>query len=305
MAVLGCLFRNGDLDRRRAGRPRARPAAEHDPHGQRPRGGRLRRHAGPTRPTAARSWSCSPSRAARRSWPTAPAATPGWPGASASSPPRSAPLLRAAPLLDPRHRRLTATHDRLKADLEPHVPRPPQPQLPALRAGSLVSNTGTWMQRVAQDWLVLRLTDGSGAALGITTGLQFLPVLLLSPYAGVIADRFPKRRLLQLTQLTMAAGLAGPRPARGHRRRPGLAGLRDRLPLRHRLRLRRPGPPVVRLRDGRRRRPHQRRRPQLRHLQRRPDHRPGRRRPDDRRARRRRLGHRLGDPDQRRCRTAR
>src|SRR4051812_2178490 len=61
------------------------------------------------------------------------------------------------------------------------------------------------MQRVAQDWLVLRLTDGSGAALGITTGLQFLPVLLLSPYAGVIADRFPKRRLLQLTQLTMAA----------------------------------------------------------------------------------------------------
>src|SRR4051794_1218669 len=60
------------------------------------------------------------------------------------------------------------------------------------------------MQRVAQDWLVLRLTGGSGTALGITTGLQFLPVLLLSPYAGVIADRFPKRRLLQLTQVTMA-----------------------------------------------------------------------------------------------------
>ena len=71
-------------------------------------------------------------------------------------------------------------------------------------AGSVVSNTGTWMQRVAQDWLVLQLTHGSGTALGITTGLQFLPVLLLSPYAGVIADRFSKRRLLQLTQLTMA-----------------------------------------------------------------------------------------------------
>jgi MFS family permease len=70
--------------------------------------------------------------------------------------------------------------------------------------GSLISNTGTWMQRVAQDWLVLRLTDGSGTALGITTGLQFLPVLLLSPYAGVVADRFAKRRLLQLTQLMMA-----------------------------------------------------------------------------------------------------
>ncbi|NYD40684.1 MFS transporter [Nocardioides panaciterrulae] len=71
--------------------------------------------------------------------------------------------------------------------------------------GSVVSNTGTWMQRVAQDWLVLELSGQSGTAIGITTGLQFLPVLLLSPYAGVIADRMPKRRLLQLTQLAMAA----------------------------------------------------------------------------------------------------
>jgi MFS family permease len=70
-------------------------------------------------------------------------------------------------------------------------------------AGGVVSNTGTWMQRVAQDWLVLQLT-GSGTALGITIGLQFLPMLLLSPYAGLIADRFPKRRLLQVTQLMMA-----------------------------------------------------------------------------------------------------
>jgi MFS family permease len=69
-------------------------------------------------------------------------------------------------------------------------------------AGSLVSNVGTWMQRIAQDWLILVLT-GSGTALGITTGLQFLPVLLLSPYAGVIADRLPKRRLLQVTQAAM------------------------------------------------------------------------------------------------------
>src|SRR3954454_6640556 len=60
------------------------------------------------------------------------------------------------------------------------------------------------MQRVAQDWLVLQLSHHSGTALGITTGLQFLPVLLLSPYAGAIADRFPKRRLLQITQATMA-----------------------------------------------------------------------------------------------------
>ena len=46
-------------------------------------------------------------------------------------------------------------------------------------AGSVVSNTGTWMQRVAQDWLVLQLPGNSGTALGITTGLQFLPALLL------------------------------------------------------------------------------------------------------------------------------
>ena len=70
-------------------------------------------------------------------------------------------------------------------------------------AGGVVSNTGTWMQRVAQDWMVLQLT-GSGAAIGLTTGLQFLPFLLLSPVAGLVADRIPKRRLLQLTNIGMA-----------------------------------------------------------------------------------------------------
>jgi MFS family permease len=75
-------------------------------------------------------------------------------------------------------------------------------------AGGLVSNTGTWMQRVAQDWLVLQLTANSGAALGITTGLQFLPFLLLGPFSGLIADRVPKQRLLQLTNLGMAAPAA-------------------------------------------------------------------------------------------------
>ncbi|MFC5727538.1 MULTISPECIES: MFS transporter [Nocardioides] len=71
-------------------------------------------------------------------------------------------------------------------------------------AGSLVSHIGTWMQRVAQDWLVLTIPGNGGTALGITTGLQFLPVLLLSPYAGVVADRFSKRRVLQVTQSVMA-----------------------------------------------------------------------------------------------------
>jgi MFS family permease len=67
-------------------------------------------------------------------------------------------------------------------------------------AGSFASNIGTWMQRVAQDWLVLELSGGSGIAVGITTGLQFLPMLLLSPYGGLIADRFHKRQILKVTQ---------------------------------------------------------------------------------------------------------
>jgi MFS family permease len=75
-------------------------------------------------------------------------------------------------------------------------------------SGALVSNVGTWMQRIAQDWLVLTvLTNHSGAAVGITTGLQFLPMLLLGPYAGVLADRYRKRVILLWTQLAM--GLTG------------------------------------------------------------------------------------------------
>ena len=64
--------------------------------------------------------------------------------------------------------------------------------------GSFISNVGTWLQRVAQDWLVLALT-GSAGALGITTGLQFLPILLFSPFAGVLADRYSKRKVLTVT----------------------------------------------------------------------------------------------------------
>jgi MFS family permease len=69
--------------------------------------------------------------------------------------------------------------------------------------GAVISNTGTWMSRIAQDWLVLSLT-GSSTAVGITTALQFLPMLLFGLYGGVIADRFPKRRILLITQSAMA-----------------------------------------------------------------------------------------------------
>lgn len=66
-------------------------------------------------------------------------------------------------------------------------------------AGQTVSLVGTWMQVVAQSWLVLQLT-GSGALLGLVAAAQFLPVLLLGPYGGLVADRADKRRLLLGTQ---------------------------------------------------------------------------------------------------------
>ena len=76
--------------------------------------------------------------------------------------------------------------------------------------GAFVSNIGTWMGRVAQDWLVLtELTRHSSSALGIVTGLQFLPFLLLAPWTGVVADRFAKRRLLAVTQTALALSSLG------------------------------------------------------------------------------------------------
>jgi len=58
---------------------------------------------------------------------------------------------------------------------------------------------GTWMQRIGQSWLVLSLT-GSGTAVGLVVAFQYLPVLILGPYGGVIADRFEKRKVLFFTQ---------------------------------------------------------------------------------------------------------
>jgi len=77
-------------------------------------------------------------------------------------------------------------------------------------AGALVANVGTWMQRVAQDWLVLtQLSDNSGVAVGITTALQFAPVLFLSAWAGLLADRVDRRKLLMATQGGMGLLAAG------------------------------------------------------------------------------------------------
>ena len=65
--------------------------------------------------------------------------------------------------------------------------------------GQIISTSGTFMQNIAQAWLVLKLTN-SGTALGLTTALQYLPILILGPYGGVIADRVSKRKILYITQ---------------------------------------------------------------------------------------------------------
>jgi MFS family permease len=74
--------------------------------------------------------------------------------------------------------------------------------------GQLVSLSGTWMQTVAALWLVLSLT-GSGVAVGLTTALQFLPMLLFGAWGGLFADRFSKRKLLMTTQALMAIPALG------------------------------------------------------------------------------------------------
>jgi MFS family permease len=75
-------------------------------------------------------------------------------------------------------------------------------------AGQLISLSGTWMQTVAAVWVILTLTD-SGVAVGLTTALQFLPMLLIGAWGGLLADRFPKRRLLMTTQALMMIPAAG------------------------------------------------------------------------------------------------
>src|SRR6266545_1947928 len=66
-------------------------------------------------------------------------------------------------------------------------------------AGQIVSTTGTWMQTVALPWLALQLTH-NGFLVGLVLAAQFLPVLVLSPFAGELADRYRKRSVLLVTQ---------------------------------------------------------------------------------------------------------
>jgi len=73
--------------------------------------------------------------------------------------------------------------------------------------GQSLANTGTWMQSIAQDWLIFDLTRSS-AAVGVTMALQFLPILVLGLHTGAMADRFSKRRILLTTQALNAAATA-------------------------------------------------------------------------------------------------
>jgi MFS family permease len=74
--------------------------------------------------------------------------------------------------------------------------------------GQVISLTGTWMQRVAQDWLILELSGNSGVAIGLVLALQFGPTLLFSMLGGLLADRYDKRRILFATQSVLIAQAA-------------------------------------------------------------------------------------------------
>ena len=148
--------------------------------------------------------------------------------------------------------------------------------------GSLVSNIGTWMQRIAQDWLVLTLT-GSAGALGITTGLA------VPADPAVLPDRRRAGRSLpEAAHPRRDPGRDGrhgrhPRSVGHHRLGDRLARLRDRVPVRHRHRDRHAGPAGVRPRDGAPRPTPERGRAQLGVVQPGPRHRPGDRGRADRR----------------------
>jgi MFS family permease len=116
-------------------------------------------------------------------------------GSAPTTPPTITPTNSAAPTTA--HRRRTFAALRV-------------PNYRIYVAGHAIASTGTWMQSIALDWLVLELT-GSAAAVGVTMACQFLPMLLLGLYGGAIADRYPKRIVLVVTQTLnglLSAGLA-------------------------------------------------------------------------------------------------
>ncbi|MDA2963228.1 MAG: MFS transporter, partial [Actinomycetota bacterium] len=78
-----------------------------------------------------------------------------------------------------------------------------------LFSANAISNIGSWAQRIAQDWLVLELTNNNGTYLGLVTAVQFAPFLLFSLHGGVLADRLDKRAVLIATNLLGGAASIG------------------------------------------------------------------------------------------------
>src|SRR5919109_1644520 len=179
----------------RARRARARPAALDHPDRRAaggPRVGRARRRPG--RPPLVADLGDSRRPRAARGLGHAEGRLPhGAPGGARRRGPRDARARRRAAR---RHARVTAALDRTFSSLR-------VPNYRRYFAGQVVSISGNWMQIVAEMWLIVQLT-GSGAAVGVTAGLQFLPILLFGAWGGVLADRFDKRTLLTVTQLAMA-----------------------------------------------------------------------------------------------------
>ena len=115
--------------------------------------------------------------------------------------------------------------------------------------GQLVSVAGTWMQTVAQSFLVLDLTH-SGTQLGLATAARFLPMFVFGPLGGVFADRMDKRRVLYVTQYAGRPARRGLRRHGRHARHPAVDGLPAGPRAGLRQRLRQPGPAELHLRDG-------------------------------------------------------
>ena len=192
----------------RAGGARAGQAADRDPHPGLPRpGGTDRAHARP-RPTGAAPWSASTPPAASGCGACAGARTPTWRGACASMPGRRRRDAGAGGG-DPRaDAGGVAAAGAVSAALRRSFNSLEVPNYRRYFTGQLISLSGTWMQTVAAIWLILSLT-GSGVAVGLTTALQFLPMLLFGAWGGLLADRIPKRRLLITTQALMAIPAVG------------------------------------------------------------------------------------------------
>ena len=141
-------------------------------------------------------------------------------------------------------------------------------------SGQLISLTGTWMQTVAESWLVYRLT-GSSVLLGVAAFCSQIPVFVLAPIGGTVADRTNRHRIMVTTQSISMVLPLDPVRADAQRARAGVARVRARDLPRHRQRVRHPRAPVVHRRDGRPGGPAERDRAQLLDGQRRARRRPG------------------------------